>query len=170
MKKANINNARILKARFESEVFRLVNKRRETAVIKILPGENIEDYIDVSTDDLTEQINNYIDIIFQLNSKIMEANSRKTVHFEDKVYTISESLFLVQRMHAETNEILKLSKYKKRSHDEVNLNLINVTAYNPEVYAKLAAQQQIRNEALSSAIDEANSNTFIEYDDKVIHL
>lgn len=29
MKKVNINNARILKSRFESEVFRLVNKRRE---------------------------------------------------------------------------------------------------------------------------------------------
>lgn len=115
-------------------------------------------------------IDNYINIIFQLNSKIMEANNRKTVHFGTDVLTITDALFLVQKFRAETNEILKLSKHKKRSHDEENINLINVTSYNPENYAKLAAEQQARNELLSSAIDEANSNTFIEYDDTVIHL
>ena len=80
MKKVNINNAHILKSRFESEVFRLVNKRMESAIIKILPNEHIDDYMDISIGELTATLDNYINIIFQLNSKIMEANNRKTVH------------------------------------------------------------------------------------------
>ena len=170
MKKVNINSARILKSRLESKLYQLVNKRKEVAVVKILPNENPDDYIDIHIEDITTEINKYIDMIVKLDSKIMEANNSKAVHFDGDVLTIVDALFLAQKQRSETNELLKLSKYKKRSHDECNPNLIIVTSYDPERYIDIVAEQQEKNERLSSAIDNANNDTFIEYDDKTIHL
>ena len=66
MKKVNINSARILKSRLESKLYQLVNKRKEVAVVKILPNENPDDYIDIHIDDITTEINKYIDMIVNL--------------------------------------------------------------------------------------------------------
>ena len=44
----------------------MVNKRKEVAVVKILPNENPADYIDIHIDDITTEINKYIDMIVNL--------------------------------------------------------------------------------------------------------
>ena len=51
-----LKDARVLKARLAKELSALAEKRAQVAVVTILPGENPEEFIDVTADSVTEKI------------------------------------------------------------------------------------------------------------------
>ena len=53
MEKMNLKDARVLKARLGKTLTALAEKREKVAVVTIMPGEDPNDFIDVSVDELT---------------------------------------------------------------------------------------------------------------------
>nr|MBO6295644.1 hypothetical protein [Schwartzia sp. (in: firmicutes)] len=75
MAQMNLKEARAAKARLSKELDALVQKREQVAVVKIAPGEDAQDYINVTVDELTEKIDVCIDKLKKLGAAIRHANA-----------------------------------------------------------------------------------------------
>ena len=61
MAQMNLKEARAMKAKLGKELEALVTKREQVAVVKIAIGEDAQDYINVTVDELTEKIDTCMD-------------------------------------------------------------------------------------------------------------
>ena len=101
MVQMNLKEARAAKARLGKELDALVQKREQVAVVKIAPGEDAQDYINVTVDELTEKIDVCIDKLKKLGAVVYPSEANFILcKFED-VENIWEQLvkkkFLVRR-------------------------------------------------------------------------
>ena len=92
----SLKDARVLKARFGKELASLTEKRAQVAVVTIMPGENPEDFIDVTADSLTEKIDDCMERLIAAGRAIRRANvgATGTASGEDIASMVERSILL----------------------------------------------------------------------------
>ena len=166
MKKMSLKDARVLKANLGKNLAALVEKREKVAVVTIMPGEDPNDFIDVSVDDLTVQIDSCIEKLLAVGTVIRRANvGMATVSTEtEDIASMVERSILLRREANYCKELgEKNPKYRERGRfgSEVT-QLVNVTTYDIAKYAERARKLTGDAEKLSASIDRLDIETMVD--------
>ena len=166
MKKMSLKDARVLKAHLGKNLAVLVEKREKVAVVTIMPGEDPNDFIDVSVDDLTVQIDSCIEKLLAVGTVIRRANvGMATVSTEtEDIASMVEKSILLRREANYCKELgEKNPKYRDRGRfgSEVT-QLVNVTTYDIAKYAERARKLTGDAEKLSASIDRLDLETMVD--------
>ena len=166
MEKMSLKDARVLKARLGKNLAALAEKREKVAVVTIMPGENPNDFIDVSVDDLTGKIDSCMEKLLSVGAAIRRANvgmatvSPKT---EDIASMVEKSILL--RKEASYCKELgeKNPKHRERGgYGSDGAQLVDVTTYDIAKYAERARKLTSDAEKLSASIDRLDLETMVE--------
>ena len=166
--KMNLNDLRILKARLEKEVFQLIKQRDEVSVVLISPGENCEDYIDKTVDELTDEIAKYNLALVMINDVLTKANVDAIVVFNNIKYTLANALYKVKQCRQEATKLENFGKKLPRRRDSSygnNANVVYVATYNIKAYEEYAKKLKNENDEISRLIDEVNQKYIVELDE-----
>lgn len=166
MEKMSLKDARVLKARLGKNLTALAEKREKVAVVTIMPGENPNDFIDVSVDELTEKIDSCMEELLSVGAAIRRANVGTTAvssEMEDIASMVEKSILL--RREASYCKALgeKNPKYRERGGFGTDgAQLVNVTTYDIAKYAQRARRLTNDAEKLSAIIDRLDIQTMVE--------
>ncbi len=166
MKKMSLKDARVLKAHLGKHLAALVEKREKVAVVTIMPGEDPNDFIDVSVDDLTVQIDSCIEKLLAVGTVIRRANvgmATISPESEDVASMVEKSIFLRREANYCKELGEKNPKYRERGRfgSEVT-QLVNVTTYDIAKYAERAQKLMRDAENLSASIDRLDLETMVD--------
>ena len=166
MKKMSLKDARVLKANLGKNLAALVEKRENVAVVTIMPGEDPNDFIDVSVDDLTLKIDACIEQLLSVGTVIRRANVGITAvspEAEDIASLVEKSILL--RKEANYCKALgeKNPKFRERGRYGLEVTqLVNVTTYDIAKYAERARKLTREAENLSANIDRLDLETLVD--------
>ena len=166
MEKMSLKDARVLKARLGKNLTALAEKREKVAVVTIMPGENPDDFIDVSVDELTEKIDSCIEKLLSVGAAIRRANVGTTAvssEMEDIASMVEKSILL--RREASYCKALgeKNPKHRERGgYGSDGAQLVDVTTYDIAKYAQRAKMLTNDAEKLSAIIDRLDIETMVE--------
>ena len=166
MKKMSLKDARVLKAHLGKNLAALVEKREKVAVVTIMPGEDPNDFIDVSVDDLTVQIDSCIEKLLAVGTVIRRANvgmATVSTEAEDIASLVEKSILLRREANycKELGEKNPKCRERGRFGSEVT-QLVNVTTYDIAKYAERARKLTSDAEKLSATIDRLDLDTVVD--------
>ena len=169
--KMNLNDLRLLKVRLEKEVMQLIKQRDEVSIVLISPGENCEDYIDKTVDQLTEEIAKYNLALVMINDVLTKANVDASIEFNGTKYTLANALYKVKQCRQEAAKLenfgKKLPRRRENSYGN-NANVVYVATYNIGAYEEYAKELKNDNDEMSKLIDEINQKYIVEIDEEKI--
>lgn len=166
MEKMNLKDARVLKARLGKTLTALAEKREKVAVVTIMPGEDPNDFIDVSVDELTGKIDSCIERLLLVGAAIRLANVGMVMaasETEDIASMVEKSILL--RREASYCKALgeKNPKHRERGgYGSDDAQLVDVTTYDIAKYAERAKKLASDAEKLSAKIDRLDLETMVE--------
>ena len=166
METMSLKDARVLKARLAKELSALADKRAQVAVVTILPGENPEEFIDVTADSVTEKIDDCMERLMAVGRAIRFANvgMKGADAGEDIASMVERSIFL--RREARLCAALGARNPRAREsggyRSDSGAQLVQVATYNIKKYAECAARLAQEAEALSAKIDRLDLETTVE--------
>ena len=161
-----LKDARVLKARLAKELSALAEKRAQVAVVTILPGENPEEFIDVTADSVTEKIDACLEWLMAAGRAIRFANVGRTGADagEDIASMVERSIFL--RREARLCAALGARNPRAREsggyRSDSGAQLVQVATYDIKKYAARARRLAEEAEALSAKIDRLDLETTVE--------
>ena len=166
MKKMSLKDARVLKAHLGKNLAALVEKREKVAVVTIMPGEDPKEFIDVSVDDLTVQIDSCIEKLLAVGTVIRRANVGMTtvsLEMEDIASMVERSILLRREANSCKELGEKNPKYRERGRFGSEVTpLVNVTTYDIAKYAERARRLADDAEKLSASIDRLDIETMVD--------
>ncbi len=166
MKKMSLKDARVLKAHLGKNLAALIEKREKVAVVTIMPGEDPNDFIDVSVDDLTEQIDSCIEKLLAVGTVIRRANvgmAKVLTETEDIASMVEKSLLLRREANYCKELGEKNPKYRERGRFGSDATqLVDVTTYDIAKYAERARRLTGEAEKLSASIDRLDIETMVD--------
>lgn len=166
MEKMSLKDARVLKARLGKNLTALAEKREKVAVVTIMPGENPNDFIDVSVDDLTGKIDSCIEKLISVGTAIRRANvGMVTVSPEaEDIASMVEKSILLRREANYCKELgEKNPKHRERGgYGSDGAQLVDVTTYDIAKYAERARKLTSDAEKLSASIDRLDLETMVD--------
>ncbi len=165
MEKMNLKEARILKARLAKKIDALVEKRENVAVVTLMPGENPQEFIDITVDELTQKIDECMERLIVVGNAIRCANvgMLDKPQGEDIASMVEKAILL--RKEASRCKILGERNPKKRQRGEYGSDgaqLVDVTTYDIGKYANRARELVDKAEVLSARIDRLDIETIVE--------
>ncbi len=167
MEKMSLKDARVLKARLGKNLAALAEKREKVAVVTIMPGENPNDFIDVSVDDLTGKIDSCIEKLLSVGAAIRRANAgMATVSPEtEDIASMVEKSILLRKEASYCKELGERNpKHRERGgygSDGAQLVDVTVTTYDIAKYAERARKLTSDAEKLSASIDRLDLETMV---------
>lgn len=170
MAQMNLKEARAAKARLSKELDALVQKREQVAVVKIAPGEDAQDYINVTVDELTEKIDVCIDKLKKLGAAIRHANAGTSDKIAESVSEDVGSLVeeaILWRKEATLCKTLGSKNPRERKSEGYmggDSSLVYVTTYDIEKYARRGDDLQRRAEEASARVDQLDLTIMVEAD------
>ncbi len=165
METINLKDARVLKARLGKELTALTEKRAQVAVVTIMPGENFEEFIDVTADETTEKIDACMERLIAVGRAIRRANSGATdvVSGEDIASMVERSILLRREAKLCAELGARNPRARERgSYGTDGAQLVQVTTYDIKKYAERAARMTQEAEALSAKIDRLDLEITVE--------
>ncbi len=166
MEKMSLKDARVLKANLGKNLAALIEKREHVAVVTIMPGEDPNEYIDVSVDDLTEKIDSCMEKLLAVGASVRRANVGITTgspETEDIASMVEKSILL--RREASHCKALgeKNPRYRERGRfGSTASELVDVTTYDIAKYAERAQKLTGEAEKLSADIDRLDLETLVD--------
>ena len=165
MKKMSLKDARVLKANLGKYLAALVEKREKVAVVTIMPGEDLKEFIDVTVDDLTVQIDSCIEKLLFVGAVIRRANvgmARVSPETEDIAFLVEKSILLRREANYCKGLGEKNPKYRERGPFGSDASqLVDVTTYDIAKYAERARKLTGDAEKLSATIDRLDLETTV---------
>lgn len=166
MEKMSLKDARVLKARLGKNLAALAEKREKVAVVTIMPGEDPDDFIDVSVDALTEKIDSCIEKLLSVGAVIRRANvgMATTSPETEDIASMVERSILLRREASYCKELgEKNPKYRERGrYGSDGAQLVDVTTYDIAKYAERARKLASDAEKLSASIDRLDLETMVD--------
>ena len=165
METMSLKDARVLKARLGKELASLAEKRAQVAVVTVIPGENPEDFIDVTADEVTEKIDACMERLIAAGRAIRRANVGMTGAASSKdIASMLERSILLRR---EAKLCAEMGARNPRTRERGGYGtdgaqLVQVTTYDIRKYAERAARMTQEAEALSTKIDRLDLETTVE--------
>lgn len=166
MKKMSLKDARALKANLGKYLAALVEKREKVAVVTIMPGEDPKEFVDVSVDDLTVQIDSCIEKLLTVGAAIRRANvGMATVSpKEEDIASMVEKSIILWR---EANYCKALGERNPKCRERGRFGsdasqLVDVTTYDIAKYAERARKLTSDAEKLSASIDRLDLETMVD--------
>ena len=170
MAQMNLKEARAMKAKLGKELEALVTKREQVAVVKIAIGEDAQDYINVTVDELTEKIDACMDKLMKLGTAIRRANAGSTAKGNEStgedVGSLVEAAILL-RKEAALCKTLGSKNPRERKNDGYiggDSSLVHVTTYDIEKYARRGDDLQRKAEEMSARVDQFDLSIMVEAD------
>ena len=166
MKKMSLKDARVLKANLGKNLAALVEKRENVAVVTIMPGEDPNDFIDVSVDALTLKIDACIEQLLSVGTVIRRANVGITTvspEAEDIASLVEKSILLRKEANYCKELGEKNPKFRERGRYGLEVTqLVNVTTYDIAKYAERARKLTREAENFSAIIDRLDLETLVD--------
>ncbi len=167
MEKMSLKDARMLKASLGKNLAALVEKRERVAVVTIMPGEDPNDFIDVSVDDLTVQIDSCIEKLLSVGAVIRRANvgmaTASAGKPEDIAALVEKSIILRREANYCKEFGEKNPKTRERSRfGSDGSQLVDVTTYDIAKYAERARRLACEADNLSAMIDRLDLETTVD--------
>lgn len=157
-----LKEARAYKAKLMKEINTLYSKRDKVALVSIDPSEDFNDYIDITVDAVTQQIDEVIEKVFRVNQFIHRANSldingdKRIIGVTANEESINDLLSKAIIYRKEADKCKHFGQQNRRERDRYNGegNLITVATYDIQKYAERGKEMEAKAEAISAKIDE----------------
>ena len=170
MAQMNLKEARAMKARLGKELEALVQKREQVGVVKIAPGENAQDYINVTVDELTDKIDICMEKLMKLGTAIRCANAgtkaQRGESASEDVGSLVEKVILWRKEAARCKTLGSKNPRERKNEGYMggDSSLVHVTTYDIEKYARRGDDIQRKAEELSARIDQLDLSIIVEAD------
>ena len=158
----NLNEIRTYITRLDKKLRTLQKHRRDIAKVSIVAGENYNDYIDMTVQECTRQINNYCDVLTYLHTIMVETNVKTSITIDGQPTNITAALYSIKNSRKELKAFEEFADAVPRARDSYNSDNILVATYDISYAKKEAERLDEYCEGVSREIENINANTFVD--------
>ena len=165
MKKISLKEGRLTKERLLDELESLQQKRKRIATVNILSGENVRDFIDVTADVLTKQIDACIESIVATGDAVRRGEAGITgvpkdgnmAAFRERAALLLQEAELCKEMGGQTP---KLRETEGAGANGVQL--VSVATYDIKAYEVRAERLRSEADSLAMRMAQMELETMVE--------
>ncbi|MBR1760749.1 MAG: hypothetical protein IJ741_06165 [Schwartzia sp.] len=165
MKTMSLKEVRIAKQRLWDELESLQEKRKRIATVKVLPGENARDFIDVTADALTREIDICIENLVAAGNAVRcgemgvkgEPGGEDVASCRERVALLRKEAELCKEMGAQTPKAREAE-----SLGGSGTQLVSVVTYDIKTYDVRAERLRGEIDSLSMRIAQMELGTMVE--------